>query len=323
MLDKIASSLFGSGGGGNSGGSSAFDFLPNPLKWAQDQFNLGQARDEARTIRAEDIMLQKQFRDDANLRNSLSYKVNEAKSLGLSPWAVLGGASSGGGMGYANVGNPQGPVMEAHPGPSATEVKLNRLNTELLQQQVEGARLDNVGKAIEIEKARNPPGLPVAGKTTTHGQVLMDGQLPKGIKSVSPAHQTPGSTPGVSFETTPSGFAPTPSKDVKDLIEDSMYELRHFWRYGILPNFGYGDPPPNSMLPPGADSWRFNPLFQEYQGHSKRHELMSRKQLVGLGPLPQFLVDLKNKFKKKYRIRRVKNENPFYGGYTTEGYWED
>jgi len=76
--------------------------------------------------------------------------------------------------------------------------------------------------------------------------------------------QEGGAIPDVGYARTATGWAPVPSKNVKERIEDMHYnELMWMMRNNILPSFGMRDPPPNSMLQKDQ-VWRYSPLRQEY-----------------------------------------------------------
>lgn len=211
----------------------------NPIGWAQDQFNLGQARDEARTVRLEDRADQAAH----NERQSISGRVKEGASVGLSPLASIGAQSGTGGVtaigqdtSYLNQHGGQQNSM------SATDRTTARLSQSLLEQQIEGQRLENLKKSQELKQPQ--PGAPVSGSNFMPGggQTIRGGISEKNMERTTSypgkPHMEPGAVVGSGFETTPSGLAPVPSGDIKQRIEDSPYELRHFYRYGVLPNFG-------------------------------------------------------------------------------------
>jgi hypothetical protein len=79
------------------------------------------------------------------------------------------------------------------------------------------------------------------------------------------ASQEPGAVSDVGFARTSTGYAPVPSRDVKERIEDNliseaMWSIRNL----LLPNLGKGDPPPKSWKYPGT-VWKWNSRKQEWQ----------------------------------------------------------
>jgi len=76
--------------------------------------------------------------------------------------------------------------------------------------------------------------------------------------------QEGGAIPDVGYARTKDGWAPVPSKNVKERIEDMhVNELMWMYRNNILPTLGMRDPPPNTLLKSGQ-VWRYDPLRQEY-----------------------------------------------------------
>lgn len=234
----------------------------NPLAW----FREGQSRDESRQVRADDIN-----RDQANFeRNSLSGRVKEGADLGLSKLASIGAqpnnsstASVGQDTNYLNTSGSQNSL-------SQTDRLSARLNQEIMRKQATGLDLDNLIKQQELSSKKT--GQPEAGAGFMPGssQTIRGGisELPmeRTTSYSGKPHMEPGSITGSGFETTPTGLAPVPSSDVKNRIEDSPYELRHFYRYGILPNLGdRSTKPPDAALPPGRNYWKWSLKSQEWQ----------------------------------------------------------
>lgn len=74
-----------------------------------------------------------------------------------------------------------------------------------------------------------------------------------------------GAVTDVGYARTATGWAPVPSKDVKERMEDNIFqEANHFMRNNIFPTLGINLAPPPFAAPPGQ-AWVFNPLKQEYQ----------------------------------------------------------
>lgn len=140
--------------------------------------------------------------------------------------------------------------------------------------QLEGAKLDNdlkkVQLASEVGRLRQAATPPFPGDN-----YLIPGQTESGYiepkkLEVAPGHRAQPSTEGgaitdAGYARTTTGWAPIPSNDVKQRIEDNMpQELMHFYRNNILPSFGHNMAPPPFKAPAGQDWW-FNTARQEYQ----------------------------------------------------------
>lgn len=104
---------------------------------------------------------------------------------------------------------------------------------------------------------------------------MIPGQAESSLTKSKPLDVTPGvrSQPNLEggaitdtgMARTNDGWAPVPSKDVKERIEDNMpQEWMHFFRNNILPSLGKNMSPPPFAAPAGKDWW-FNTFRQEYQ----------------------------------------------------------
>lgn len=284
MLDKIISTVMDM----------------NPVNLLYKEFKEGQARDEARQVRADDI-----GRDQANFeRNSISGRIAEGAKHGLSKLASIGSQPNNSttavvGQDTSHLQNQGGVNYQ-----TADDRTSNRLQQDLLTQQIEGQRLENLKKSQELAQPKT--GQPTAGAGFMPGssQVIRNGVTEKPMERTSSFPGRPWSEPGAinaqGFEASPTGLGSIPSTDIKERIEDSPYELRHFIRYGILPNLGdMSTQPPLSALPPGADSWVWNRVFQEYQPQSLKQLALERrwrsKHNNPYGPLPQAIINDWNK----------------------------
>jgi len=268
----------------------------NPINMLYKEFKEGQARDEARQVRSDDVA-----RDQANFeRNSISGRIAEGKKEGLSKLASIGSQPNNSstavvGQDTSHLNNQGGVNFQ-----SSDDRTNNRLQQDLLRQQIEGQRLENLKKSQEL--APQKTGQPTAGAGFMPGssQVIKGGITEKNMERTTSLKGRPWSEPGAinaqGFEASPTGLGPIPSGDVKQRIEDSPYELRHFVRYGLMPNLGdTSTQPPLSALPYGADSWVWNRVFQEWQPQSLKqlaHERRDRsKRNNPYGPLPQAIKD--------------------------------
>lgn len=190
----------------------------NPISW----FKEGQARDEERQRIATE-----QMRQD----NEVERRVASARKAGVSPLAAMGMNPQGSvntELSHLNAGGGQNAM-------SSTDRATARLNQDILRVQKEGLELDNLKKMQDLD-LNQKTGQPSAGRNV----------LPGGSQSVkNPTtvpglpHMSPG-VPSVSWLIEEGNSrAPVPGEDAKELLEDSPYELRHFFKYGLMPNFGH------------------------------------------------------------------------------------
>lgn len=154
--------------------------------------------------------------------------------------------------------------------------KLNALQTV----QLEGLQLDNEAKKIEIAskvgrmRQNSSPNFPsTSDNYLIPGQAESSGVKPKALE-VAPGHPgrpsaEQGSIADSGYARTNDGFAPVPSKDVKERIEDNIIqEVLHAYRNNLLPSLGHNMSPPPFDAPDGKEWW-FNTLRQEYQLFNK------------------------------------------------------
>lgn len=296
------------------GGDDGDNPISNPIGYMFNQFHQGQARDEARSIRAGDIE-----RDQKNFeRNTITGRIQEGAAHGLSKLASIGAQpnnSMTATVGQALPSLSSGQNINPH----------SRLEAQLLNSQIEGVRLDNLKKAQDLRTSST--GSPDQGgfmpgtKRSNHGSHIVEKPMERTSTFPGKPHMEPGAVAGSGFEVTPTGLAPIPSGDVKERIEDSPYELRNFFRYGILPNFGnVTGEPPKSALPRGADAWRWNSQAQEYQPYS-----LKDRAIHGYHGKKSMWSDFINSIKSNYRIESGPGGRP-QGSYLnyrgTRGTWK-
>lgn len=230
----------------------------NPFAWHQ----IGQARDEARTIRKEDIA-----RDQANFDSqSITNRINEGMNLGLSLSAAAGlppssGMSTAIGQDTSHLSMQSGQSYDP----------LNALQKRLLRSQIASVDLDNLKKQQDLEKkpiatAEVGAGfMPGGSQSVRLGSGVVEKPMERTASYKGKPYMEAGAINSLGFEVTPTGLAPIPSGDIKQRIEDSPYELRHAYRNAILPNFGdKSTMPPKAALPKWADKWEWSYKFQEW-----------------------------------------------------------
>lgn len=210
--------------------------------------------------------MQKEF-----AQNGIQWRVRDATKAGIHPLYALGAQVT-----------PYSPVQVGDMGLSAAGQDLSRAymatrtegqKVDLFTKQSQALQLQRLGLenellAAQIKKTNQPSDqAPFPGSS-----YMIPGQTQSGVVSVPMQQTVAGIAPNrepapirdVGYAYTNSGYAPVPSKDVKDRIEDNfMAEMQWFLRNNVLPSFGVNKSPPYKA-PPGK-YWAFNPARQEYQ----------------------------------------------------------
>lgn len=240
-------------------------------------------QDQARAqkkLAKDNIALQKEF-----AKNGIRWKVADAKAAGLHPLAALGAQTHS--FSPIAAGDTTGPNALSALGDMGQNIsramaaRQTSAERELQTLQLSSAKLDVEGKAIENQirlkslsnmssRSQVPPPTP-SGNTPHSGL----GGVTSDVR-VKPS-ETTATMPGLPSQeaaiipmhgwarTESGGLAPVASKDIKERIEDSFIpETLHAIRNNILPNFGAGPKPPNSLLPRGYDHWKWNHASQEF-----------------------------------------------------------
>lgn len=220
----------------------------NPIQWAKDQFTIGQARDEARTVRQEDRA--DQLRNEAN-QNSIAMQSIKAGGQGSI------GSTMPVGMSMQTPELSQGQSYR-----SASERKADQLQLEILQQQKEGLELDNLKKGQDLLPKLHKPGRPLPGNSTmgVNGQVLpLLDKVP-----------TPGKDPMNILDFTyvqgqDGAWSMVPSEAAKERSEDNFVQERFWdWRNYGKPLLNNEPPPvPKEPLKPGH-IWFYSPVEATY-----------------------------------------------------------
>lgn len=238
----------------------------------------------------ENVQLQREF-----AQNGISWKVADAKRAGIHPLYALGNNgiafqpthAFGDDMasGLASAGQDIGRAIDS------TRNSDDRVAARMDALAVERGELENEllrSRIALLEQQRNPP-MPKVGPQAIPGQSDVDqtslGLTVKGADAhaeIKPQEVTPARPDANYMEPAPitdmglawtgTGYAPVPSKDMKDRSEDMlvpevMWGLRNY----LLPNLGAGKPPPASLLPDGTNNWRWSPSRQEWQPYYDPH----------------------------------------------------
>lgn len=224
------------------------------------------------------IQLQKEF-----AQSGIQWKVADAEKAGVHPLYALGAPTSsfspvsigaqpesGVATGLAQAG--QDVSRAIHSTRSATQrtdavtqtanaltLKNMELRNQLLSVQIAKLGADQVGPPMPTTGDNN---YAIPGQTSTYG--IKPKPLETAPGDISTPSQEAGSVTDRGHSQTGTGYAPYPSKDLKERIEDVLpYELEHFYRNRILPSLGQRLQAP-FPAPPGKDWW-WNTAFQEYQ----------------------------------------------------------
>lgn len=226
-------------------------------------------------------------------KHGIAMRVKDAQASGIHPLYALGAQVSSfspvqaGDLSSSlgSAGQDIGRAIDA--GMSAPE-KVDAYTTQLRSLQLEKGRLENDMLRSQLVRMNLSP---VAPAPTTGDPFLIGGQADSGVRpgvvgatsavtdkpltrtvsNPGSPWQEPGAITGVGWERTPTGWAPTPSADVKNRIEDSPMEWLWFLRNNIIPTFsGEGAKLRQPTWSPGAGrEWYFNPWLQEYQSVPK------------------------------------------------------
>lgn len=261
-------------GAAASGGAALFDILD------RNRQENRQAHSE-RMAASRNADLQREF-----AQNGVRWKVEDAKRAGISPALALGASTIG--ATPVHIGEERGPVFgdagqnlgRAIAATSTGEEKLlQKLRVQSLQLDLEGKSLDNQIRASELRRLGSGPAFPGSDN-------FMPGQGDSGVK-VNPSERTqhqagrPAQDKGWitdrAFARTDTGFAPVPSKDVTDRIEDKLIpEAMWAIRNNLLPTIEWlssgkskSGAPASSQLPdPNRQEWRWDSLRQEWYPHT-------------------------------------------------------
>jgi len=212
-------------------------------------------------------------------QNGIQWKVEDAKKAGIHPLYAMGANTTS----YAPVAvgntNPLSGLAEAGQDLSrAVDVtrpasaKVDAITATQQSLATERMGLENELLRSQIAKTRqesNPP-MPTAGD-----RMLIDGQGNSPLVKTSPMarqssssnapSQEAGAVSEMGYLRTPTGWAPSFSKDAKDRLEDDLVgELAWSARNRLLPSVGANFQPPADVKLKPNEFWKWNPAKQEY-----------------------------------------------------------
>lgn len=250
-------------------------------------------KDQAEDTSRANLEAQREF-----AQQGVRWKVADAKAAGIHPLYALGAQThsftpsfvGGGGFDFSDLGrHGQNIARAAMQGSTEEERSAAKIEASVEAQQATTLRLQNMelqndllrSQIARLNQGTGPAFPNAAGPTgglSGQGDVtaLTGGGLPPGqvltkpMERQSVAQGAPSQEAGVvselGYTRTPTGWAPVPSKDAKDRIEDMMIpEAIWALRNNILPWFNRNlNPPQFPRLKPG-EYWYFDPKLFEYQ----------------------------------------------------------
>lgn len=223
-------------------------------------------------------------------RNSIRWRVEDAKAAGVSPLFALGAPAYSfapsfvGDNGIANAVSNMGSDISRSI--HATRTAPERVQAQMEALALERGELENQLLRSQIAKMNAQVGPPMPGNGLTE-----DVPLKRVIGEPGKYGDEAGNIPEVGFARTSSGgSAPVPSKDVKERIEDQLIpELLWSLRNNLMPNLPWNwsnqsMAPSKRLLPKWADSWQWSIRNQSWFPVKSSRQSFSRKFPSHFGP---------------------------------------
>lgn len=237
--------------------------------------------------------LQKEF-----AKSGIQWRVKDAQKAGIHPIYALGAQTHSYSpqsvgdplaQGIANAGQNIGRAVHAG---SSHNQRMEQLQLGMLEKQMaktdaeiallnsQAARINQQGvPSVPSLTDRFPPGL--QGQGDAKLQALGITSKPLEVTGRSPENPAVeiGSIPDVGYAATAGGRAhmPVPSADVKQRIEDNIFQEAAWWfRNNVMPAFGGNSQPPPGLKP--GNVWMFHPIYGYFQveGPRERHNITGR-----------------------------------------------
>lgn len=229
---------------------------------------------------AQQMALQKEF-----AKSGIRWRVEDAKRAGIHPIYALGSSGASYTPVSANfAADTSVPSAMAAAGQDlGRAINATRSGTERVDAFTKAAqaltlekgslenevlRLELASKTARLRQQTNP-AMPISDNWLIPGQAETlvapkDSPLERVVSAPGAPHQEHAAIGDVGFARTKTGYAPVPSKDVKERIEDNLIqEVMWAVRNNIMPSLGFYDPP--KFKPDEGKKWIYNPLRQEYQ----------------------------------------------------------
>lgn len=225
---------------------------------------------------AANAALQREF-----AQNGIRWKVEDAKAAGIHPLYAMGAPTVSASPSYmaGSVPDLSGVGQDIGRAIDAKRTGSERVTARLEALSVERAQLENDllrSQIAKVNQPASPPPLPGG-----NDGFVIDGQGNSRVSTVPmernasvpglPALEA-GSVNDLGFARTGSGgYAPVPSQDVKQRLEDTFLpETMWSFRNMLTPNFGFGSPPPDSALPKGFNVWNWSIARQQWEPGVRR-----------------------------------------------------
>ena len=139
---------------------------------------------------------------------------------------------------------------------TALDLEHKQLSNDLLRSQIARLNSAQVGPGVPGVEPMMIPGQGDSGVEPMPQRVV-------GASAARPFSE-PGSVSDLGYARTATGWAPVPSSDIKQRIEDMwLMEIPWMLRNNVLPTMGGNMNPP--FAAPAGKVWKFNPMKQEYQ----------------------------------------------------------
>lgn len=250
------------------------------------------------------IQYQKEF-----AQSGIQWRVDDARKAGIHPIYALGsgGASfspvsiAGGeqhavtGIGDALRSSSQS-IGRAVQAGMPRDTQMDSISKAAATLQLTNAGLQNELLAAQVAKAKQElitkPAMPslmqrygidgqgsTAGASGLSANEYVSGNWPKSewSEKAERVPRAPGMPSQEAFSiadtgyanTVGGGYAPLPSKDAQDRMEDNWLAMAAWmFRNQLLPSFGFNENPPRVPAPAGK-VWRYHPFYQEYRLHTR------------------------------------------------------
>lgn len=145
---------------------------------------------------------------------------------------------------------------------SALSLENQSLQNQLLSSQIAKTSGASVGPPAPIPSSGSGPLV-----VTLRKSALVKEKPHEPVAGHPSGRQSePGEVTDTGYARTSTGYAPVPSKDVKERIEDNLVsELMWEARNRLTQSLGFGLNPPKHVPLKQGHEWYFNPLRQEYQ----------------------------------------------------------
>lgn len=215
-------------------------------------------------------------------QDAIKWKVKDAKQAGIHPLYALGantvsfspisvGSTVPDWSGIGNAGQQLGQAFDQ--GRNGTQ-KITKIQALTENLSLERGALENELLRAQIRKlSANTPSVPGADpmlidgqpSTAVPGTLIDENPMKRQASAPGSPHTEAGAVADVGYARTKTGWAPVPSMDVKNRIEDMLpAELSWMLRNMVAPSVGFNNtPPPNVPLADGM-MWAYNPAYQEY-----------------------------------------------------------